>query len=204
MASGDTDLSTVNNSLRLLGVDTITSLTDGTKRASIANGIYTFVKHHTLSMYPWKFALKKVELARDSATPNNEWTYQYSMPSDSVTGLPNTVFFSGEVGAGSELRFDIYERKVLTDSTTVFVDYVYNVGEDAMPSYFITLLIYQVAWHLAEPLTDQTTKADYWKKTALGNPIDQGRGGYFRVATQIDAQGQPPNVISDYVLTNMR
>lgn len=204
MAAGDTSLSTVNNAIRLLGADTITSFSDGSKKSSIADGIYKFVKNHTLSMYPWKFALKKVELARDSATPNNEWTYQYSMPSDSISGLPNAVFFSGEVGARSELRFDVYEKKILTDSETVFVDYVYDVQEDSMPSYFITLLVYQAAWHLAEPLTDQTTKADYWKKTALGNPIDQGRGGYFRVATQIDAQGQPPNVITDYVLTNMR
>jgi len=204
MAAGDTNISTVNNAMRLLGVDTITSFTDGTKKAAIADGIYGFVKNHTLSMYPWKFAIKKIQLARDTATPNNEWTYQYSMPSDSISGLPNAVFFTGEVGAKSELNFEVYEKKILTDSETVYVDYVYDVQEDAMPSYFITLLVYQVAWHLAEPLTDQTTKADYWKKIATGGAADQGRGGYFRVATQIDAQGQPPNVITDYVLTNMR
>ena len=76
MAAGDTNISTVNNAMRLLGVDTITSFTDGTKKAAIADGIYGFVKNHTLSMYPWKFAIKKIQLARDTATPNNEWTYQ--------------------------------------------------------------------------------------------------------------------------------
>ena len=73
-----------------------------------------------------------------------------------------------------------------------------------MPTYFISLLVYQLAWHLAEPLTDQTNKSDYWRQQAIGTAADQGRGGYFRVATTIDAQGQPPNVITDYVLTNIR
>ena len=204
MAAGDTKVSISNNALTILGANTITSFTDGSKAAGIANNLYEFVKKHTLSMYPWKFALKKVQLAQDSATPVNEWDYQYTLPTDAVSTLPVAVFFSGNSNAPKELDFEIYGDKLVTNSTTVYIDYIYDVVEGNMPTYFVTLLVYQLAWHLAEPITDQTTKADYWKTHALGNPSDQGRGGYFTTATQIDAQGQPPNVIEDYLLTNIR
>ncbi len=204
MASGDTSITVVNNSLRLIGANTITSFSDGSKTSGIAENLYGFVKKHTLSMYPWKFAMKKVQLAEASGSPVNEWEKHYTMPSDSVSGLPNAVFFSGQSNAPTQLDFEIYEGKLLTNSATVYIDYVYTITEDLMPTYFISLLVYQLAWHLAEPLTDQTNKSDYWRQQAIGTAADQGRGGYFRVATTIDAQGQPPNVITDYVLTNIR
>ena len=93
MAAGDTKVSISNNALTILGANTITSFTDGSKAAGIANNLYEFVKKHTLSMYPWKFALKKVQLAQDSATPVNEWDYQYTLPTDAVSTLPVAVFF---------------------------------------------------------------------------------------------------------------
>ena len=65
-------------------------------------------------------------------------------------------------------------------------------------------MIYQMAWHLAEPVTDQTTKSDYWKTVALGTPSENMRGGYFRQAINIDGAGQSKTVIADYLLTEVR
>ena len=58
-----------------------------------------------------------------------------------------------------------------------------------------------MAWHLAEPVTDQTTKSDYWRTVALGTPSENMRGGYFRQAINIDGAGQSKTVIADYLLT---
>ena len=124
MAAGDTKVSISNNALTILGANTITSFTDGSKAAGIANNLYEFVKKHTLSMYPWKFALKKVQLAQDSATPVNEWDYQYTLPTDAVSTLPVAVFFSGNSNAPKELDFEIYGDKLVTNSTTVYIDYI--------------------------------------------------------------------------------
>ena len=74
----------------------------------------------------------------------------------------------------------------------------------SMPAYFVQLLIYQMAWHLAEPVTDQTTKSEYWKTVALGTPLESLRGGYFRQATVIDGSGQSSQVLADYVLVDVR
>ena len=73
-----------------------------------------------------------------------------------------------------------------------------------MPSYFVTFLVYMMAWHLAEPVTDQISKAQFWKQEAVGSPLESGRGGYFRQAMNIDGAGQSSQVIADYVLVDVR
>jgi hypothetical protein len=48
--------------------------------------------------------------------------------------------------------------KLLTDYEIVYIDYQYNVPEFALPHYFVQLLKYEMAWHLALPITDQADK----------------------------------------------
>jgi hypothetical protein len=61
-----------------------------------------------------------------------------------------------------------------------------------------------MAWHLAEPITEQREKATYWQGVAQGGPAENGRGGFFRQATNIDGQGQPSRVIEDFSLIAVR
>ena len=70
---------------------------------------------------------------------------------------------------------------IATHEETIFVDYVSSVvSEGVMPSYFVQLLVYMLAWHMAEPVTDQITKSDYWRKITVGTATENGRGGYLR------------------------
>jgi hypothetical protein len=86
----------------------------------------------------------------------------------------------------------------------VYIDYPYQTPEFAMPQYFIQLLKYMMAWHLAYPITEQEAKTGYWQGVAVGAPAENGRGGYFRTAANIDAHGQPPQVIEYYTLVAAR
>jgi hypothetical protein len=54
------------------------------------------------------------------------------------------------------------------------------------------------------PITEQEAKTQYWQGVAVGSPAENGRGGFFRTATNIDGQGQPPQVIEDYSLVAVR
>lgn len=204
MAAGDTDVSICSNALVLLGSSRLASFSDGTVAARLSEDLYPKIKELTQSMYPWSFTLAKVQLNRLVATPTSIWRYQYSLPADMLNGVPRRVFASGNVGASAIQNYEIQGDKLLTDETTIFVDYQVDVAEDKMPGYFVQLLIYQMAWHLAEPVTDQTTKADYWRGIALGTAADNYRGGYFRSAANIDSAGQSPTVIADYMLTAVR
>ena len=94
MAVGDTDVGIVNKALLFLGSDVITSFNDGTPQATISKQLYNEVKQSTLGMYRWSFTIAKQQLARDTVTPNSEWTYQYLLPNDMITGVPCLLYTS--------------------------------------------------------------------------------------------------------------
>ena len=176
MASTDTDVSICSQALLLLGSTSISSFSDGTAPASIAGVIYPKVKAQTLGMYPWSFSLTKTQLARSASTPLSYWQYAYALPSDMVNGVPRKVFTSNNTNAPNLTDYEIQGAELLSQEQSIFIDYQRDVDEPAMPAYFVQLLIYQMAWHLAEPVTDQTTKSDYWKGVALGAPLESLRG----------------------------
>ena len=209
MAAGDTQVSICNKALMFLGAEAITSFTDGSVATDACSSMYTELTRTTLAMYPWSFTLAKTQLARDTATPANEWTYQYIIPSDTLLGVPRAVRSSSASGAGLFKIWEIAQGAaglpvLMTNATEIHIDYQKAVNEGVMPSYFVQLLAYQLAWHMAEVITDQTTKSEYWRSIALGSPGEGQRGGYFRQAVNIDAAGQSPSVISDYILTDLR
>ena len=210
MASGDTKVTIVNQALVLLGSDTISSFSDTTNDAArIADSIYETIKGKTLSLYPWSFALVKEQLARSTATPVNEWTYLYPLPSTAVSGTALQVYNSSSTRVlpiqSYELVYTSSGPAIATNEDKIYIDYISSVvSEGLMPNYFVQLLVYMLAWHLAEPVTDQTTKSDYWKTVALGTPSENMRGGYFRQAINIDGAGQSKTVIADYLLTEVR
>ncbi|QRV71457.1 tail tubular protein A [Methylophilales phage MEP301] len=203
MATGDTDIRICSDSLLMLGANPISSFTEGTDEANICDRLYPDIKIKTLASYPWSFSFKKVQLARLITTPTNEYKYQYQMPSDMI-GVPRAVYDTASVGGPIRKEYRLMGDKILTDYEQVYVDYQYNVPEYALPHYFVQLLKYQMAWHLAMPITDQNEKSQYWQVVAQGTPGENGRGGYMRQAMSIDGQGQPTNAFQDFSLIDVR
>lgn len=209
MAIGDTDVSICNKALVFLGASKITSFSDASAAADACNILYKEVKASTLAMYSWTFTLGKATLAQETTSPTNEWTYQYALPNDMLSGVPRAVRASTTAGSPLIKNWEIGQSSnggtvLFSDETTITIDYQKDVNEGALPSYFVTLLAYQLAWHLAETMTDQTTKVELWRSIALGTPGEGMRGGYFRQAVSTDSAGQTPGVISDYMLTELR
>ena len=203
MAAGDTGVSICSDALILLGAKPISSFNDGTDEANTCDRLYSDVRDTVLSLYPWSFAYKKVKLARLVTTPNSEWKYEYQMPGDRL-GNPRALFETNSLYARPVKEWDIQGDKILTNYEEVYVDYPYQTPEYAMPKYFVQLLKYYMAWHLALPITEQESKSAYWQGVAVGGPAENGRGGFFRQASNVDGQGQPPQVIEDYALVAAR
>lgn len=203
MASGDTDLKVCSDALLLLGAAPISSFNEGTDGANVCDRIYPDLKKSTLQSFPWSFSFKKVQLARTINTPVNQYKYEYQLPSDRL-GTVRRVFNSTAVGAGTYTDWIIQGDKLLTNQETVVIDYQYLPTESEMPSYFIQLLKYMMAWHLADPITDQITKTQQWQITAIGSPSENGRGGYFRTAMVIDGQGNTTAAFEDFSLIAVR
>ena len=209
MAIGDTDVVISNKALTFLAADPITSFSDGTASADACQSIYKIVKESTIGLYPWSFSLGKQTLARETTTPTSEWSYQFALPNDMLSGVPRAVRASTTAGSPLIKNWEIGQSSVggtvlFSDELTITIDYQKTVDEGSMPTYFVTLLAYQLAWHLAQIITDQISQVETWKAIALGTPADGMRGGYFRQAVNIDSAGQTSNVISDYMLTELR
>lgn len=187
----------------MLGARSITSFNDGTDESSVCDRLYPNVRDSTLVMYPWTFTLKKVQLAQLITTPGSVWEYEYQLPGDRLAN-PRAVYDTDAVGAYPQKDWEIQGDKLLTNLPAVYIDYQYQTPEYAMPSYFVQLLKYQMAWHIAEAITEQQDKSAKWQRVALGDPSENMRGGYFRVAANIDGQNQPARVIEDYSLIAVR
>ena len=205
MATGDTKLSICSDALIMLGAAPLSSFSEGTDAAQICDRLYDDIKSTLIVMYPWGFSQKKVQLACLSDAPASEWEYAYALPADNIGSGVVALFTSSAAGSRPVADgWEIYERNVLTNYTEVHVDYQADVSEGVMPSYFVQLLKYWMAWHIAETVTDQITKAQYYQLQACGNPSENMRGGMFRVCCQIDGGAKPPQTIEDFDLISSR
>ena len=210
MASGDTNITICNQALNLLGADVISSFSDTSNdAAAVCNNIYETIKRQTLSMYPWSFALTKLQLTKSGTSPIGEWDNRFDLPSTAVAGQPFQVYNTDATGSmpitSYELQYTSSGPAIFTNETTIYIDYITSaITEGLMPSYFVQLLVYMMAWHLAEPVTDQTTKADYWKNVAIGSVTENGRGGSFRQAANADGRGKTSYAIHEFPLTDVR
>jgi hypothetical protein len=203
LAAGDTGVSICSDALLLIGAKAISSFNDGTDESSVCDRLYPDIRDSTLVMYPWTFGMKKVQLARLITTPGSVWEYEYQLPGDKLAN-PRAVYDTAQPGAYPRKEWEIQGDKLLTNLPEVFIDYQYSVPEFAMPQYFVQLLKYMVAWHIAETVTEQQDKANKWQRVATGDISENGRGGYFRTAAQIDGQNNPVRVIEDYTLVAVR
>lgn len=204
MAAGDSSLSICSDALILLGAAPISSFSEGTDSAQACDRLYPDLRDTLLSSYEWTWSVKKVQLARLLTGPVNEWTYAYQLPSDMLSG----VLAVRETTNAGELPirygWEILGDQLVTNLETVYIDYQALIAESKMPRYFVRLLRTAMAAELGMVVTDQINKADYFRQLAYGTPGENGRGGLFRDATNIDARGSSPQVIEDYSLIDVR
>jgi hypothetical protein len=203
MAAGDTALSICSDALIMLGAKPIASFSEGTDEATTADSLYPDIKNQALMTYPWAFSFKKIQLTKLVTTPVFQYKYQYQLPGDRL-GPPRRVFTSPATYQRPMQDYMIMGDKLLTNEEAIYIDYQYAVQEFEMPVYFVQLLKYLLAWHFAYPITDQTDKTQYWQSVAIGAADQNGRGGYMRVAMNIDGQGQPVQTIEDFSLIDVR
>ena len=204
MAAGDTDLSICSDALILLGAAPLSSFTEGTDAAQACDRLYPDLRDSLLSRYPFSWSYIKVQLGRLSTTPINEFKYAYGLPGNMLSGVQAVFETSSTNQQPINDGWEIYGQELYTNLESVYIDYQESVDESKMPYYFVQLLRTALASELAITITDQSTKADYFRTLAFGTPGENGRGGLFREAVNIDSRGRLPQIIEDYALIAVR
>jgi len=173
----------VNQALVRLGESAITdySLPVG----NIIETVYDTVRQNLLTSYRWRFAMKKVALTEASGSPVNEWTKHFTLPSDMlllVTTYPTS-------------NYEVFEDKLLTNASSVSVDYVFDPGEKKYPQYFVNALALEIADAVCMPITNDKTMKEIVKVEAE----TATRSARFK-----DASGRPPSAIQDRPFIDVR
>lgn len=192
-----TDISICSAAFLKLGANAIASFSEATGRATLAANTYPSRKRALMSIYPWRFTMAKVQLARLSAAPVGEWSYAYQLPSDRLVGGAFAVFNTTSPNVAAITTYEIFGEQLLTNETEIYVDYQQNKPEVEWPPYFDEFVIADLCAEWAYAVTDQANLADAWRQKAYGV---NGVSGAYGFARQADSIGSVPQVIENYDL----
>ena len=175
MAGNTSAISLASNALVLLGHPPISDFNEPGAGAQAASNLYDSCYENLLSMNRWRFASKKVELSKLSAAPDNEFTYQYQLPSDFIYLIKTQV----------EQDFEIYGDKLYSNHPSVSIDYTYKVDEAMLPPYFVKTFQYLFASELAIPVVGNSTREQEYSAKFQRQ---------YQMAVYLDASQRPVDI----------
>jgi hypothetical protein len=195
-----TDIALTNQALRLLGEFSVASFEEGTDLSESCNQIVPTTIRALLVKYPWRFTMRKVQLARLTEAPLTEWAYQHAMPADQI--------FIRAVRPGSSAApadaWEIFENRILSNHQILYCDYQVEIDSAAWPAWFTELARCALAADLAVAVGAGNTLGDYFYRRAYGSPLENGAGGLMRQARHLDSQQQTPQALGATPLVTAR
>lgn len=196
MVSSGIDIA--SQALGLLRANTISSFEDGSNEADIAKLYYNDFVEDIITRYPWSFLTKKRRL-NQTTEPINEWKYSHIVPAEALRIW--AIYTSSSVGAPPINNYDIQApagaRRIFSNDEVLYGEYTVYNAESNWPAYFSHFAVHAFAALIAIPVTDDDNLAAQLKGLAWGSPSENESGGKFAVATGIDAQQKPPELIAD-------
>jgi len=162
-----------SKALLLIGESPISSFADDTTAGLIASNLYQASYESLLTLHPWRFASNKKTLSRLTAPPINQWKYGFQLPADFLVAQ--------HVDANND-NYQIYGDKLFSNNTSIILDYTYKPDESFLPAYFTELLELRLASVFAIPITESSTKGEYYATLAENQ---------LKRAKTVDSQATP-------------
>ena len=171
-----------SQALTKVGADTIISFSDGTHESNVCSVMYDTIKKSLLYYTFWNFAIDKQQLNKLSETPTDKkFTSAHSLPGDVIrikavidqNGLPNYTYRKEG-------------QKIFSSLDTVILEYVQNMDETNMPSFFVEALVAKIATEINEAITGNG---------ALTNRLANDFQQKLRASRIADGQENPPQNI---------
>lgn len=178
------------------GVNTITSLQQGSAEAIFCKEWYELLVEAELSLYKWKFATRSLDitsnrLSEDAMPEGARWNNAYQMPPDFVS--VDTVLVNDK-----PIEYDRQGLMILTKDTqndNIIIVYRYRADESTWYPYFKLLVIYRLATMLSFSIARKDDIAASMKGLA-----DE----HWRKSKTEDAQGQTNKKVNLSKLTRAR
>ena len=183
MAASDIEL--INRSLALLGIESITSLSDNSKQASIARVLFNDTRAAVFRSHPWNCLTKRASLPKDVTSPVYGYNNRFVLPADFLRLL--------EVENPTQVVFQLERRHILADEDVMNIKYTSLVTDVTQyDTLLVDTLASRVAADLAQPLLQSTSAMEQmWQMYELK----------LREAKFVDAQEQQQDVLdADYWL----
>lgn len=187
-----------------LGMEPISSFQDedNVNASQICAQIWDDYARYLLSVYPWRFTMKKQQLGQLADVPINEWLYAFQMPTDLLS--LRAIFSDSSAQRATYLGYEIFGDQVYSDSPTLYADYQAYVEPNLWPYWFVQFAVMALAAKLAPILTDKVEIANSKSLLAWGPPQDNLQGGMFGQAKSIDSKQMPVEPITHFELIEAR
>lgn len=183
-----TDVSIASAALIKLGDDPITSLTDNTNRARMANRFYHPVRQAVLRKHLWNDSVKRASLALSTTAPVFGYANKFALPSDFMRMI--------QTDFDEYTPYKIEERFLLCDVGTVSILYVYDNETVALyDSLHAEAFIAYLAAELSTVLTG---------KESLTQRLWAEVGRKIQEAMTIDGQEDYPDIPESHLLIDVR
>ena len=184
------DISIASNALQQLGDDPIASFaaSEG-KRARLCGNLWPQVRDYLLRKHAWPCARKRTILAPESAEPEFDWGYAFTLPGDWMRTI--------QVGKrGERIPHEIEGRRIYADTTALPLVYVWRNEDPALwDSLLCDLACAEMVARLAYPIAQSAILAQEMRKFA-----DRA----LREAKAIAGQDNEPEDWGDSPFTDVR
>lgn len=167
-----------NSALQRLGAASIISLTDNSREARACLVAYDSNRRDELRKHTWNFAIKRVAISPDLATPAFDYDYQFTLPNDCLRVLRPS---------DSSNEWVVEGRKILSNNdSTVYLRYIADIEDCTQwDASFYNVASVSLSIDLCETLTQSNTKfsmlnqlyddaiKEAWKMNAFeAGPVD--------------------------------
>lgn len=150
-----TSINIINQALTRSGNNQISSFTDGSAEAVVANANYQPVVDDLLAMHPWRFALRTAVMDKLTGEPLADGRERYQLPNDSLRLL---VVQENDVEIHYEVRDDeVVTRRKVSDPVAT---YIARVSETDWPAFFREVVVVALEVLFLRALAEDDRRAD--------------------------------------------
>ena len=180
--------------LVMIGAQPISSFTDGSTEALVANNIYNDIAEASLTRHRWRFATTQSTLSLLTNTPTGRYDYAYQMPTSPEVLQIISITVNDYVIPYSRYQNYIYVNSYGSTSSLV-MDYIYKVDEAYFPPHFRLALEYELASVFAGSVARDSSMIKQFKELSERQ---------FLVAKNIDSAETTSKVLDTNRFINLR